>query len=124
MSDVIEVEGLSTAIGEILDEYSEEVKEKTAEASKKAAAYTIRMLKATSPRKSGDYAGGWKQKSYRGGLRLVYNDKKPQLTHLLNNGHTIRNGVGTYGYKPGDGHITKAEEQGNAKFVEEVKRQL
>ena len=39
MSDVVEVEGLSAAIGEILDEYSEVVKEKTAEASKKAAAY-------------------------------------------------------------------------------------
>ena len=38
MSDVVEVEGLSAVIGEILDEYSEEVKEKTAEASKKAAA--------------------------------------------------------------------------------------
>ena len=124
MSDVVEVEGLSTVFGEILDVYSEEVKEKTAEASKKAAAYTIRMLKATSPKDSGEYASGWKQKSYRGGFRLVYNEKKPQLTHLLNNGHIIRNGVGTYDYMPGDGHITRAEEQGNAKFVEEVKRRL
>lgn len=124
MSDVVEVEGLSAVIGEILDEYSDEVKEKTAEASKKAAAYTIRMLKATSPRSSGDYADGWKQKSYRGGLRLVYNDVKPQLTYLLNNGHVVRNGVGTYRYWTGDGHITKAEAAGNAKFVEEVKKSL
>ena len=124
MIDVVEVEGLSAVIGEILDEYSEEVKEKTAEASKKAAAYTIRMLKATSPKDSGEYAGGWKQKSYRGGFRLVYNDKKPQLTYLLNNGHVVRNGVGTYRYWTGDGHITKAEAAGNAKFVEEVKKLL
>ena len=54
----------------------------------------------------------------------MYNDKKPQLTYLLNNGHTIRNGVGTYGYYQGDGHITKAEAAGNAKFVEEVKKLL
>ena len=54
----------------------------------------------------------------------MYNDKKPQLTYILNNGHTIRNGVGTYGYYQGDGHITKAEAEGNAKFVEEVKKLL
>lgn len=124
MSDVVTVEGLSVKIGEILNEYSEEVQRSTEEAAQKAASYTVRLLKSTSPRKSGEYAEGWRQKKFRGNYRIVYNSKKPQLTSLLNNGHIIRNGVGTYGHVPGDGHITKAEKQGNDKFLQEVKSNL
>lgn len=112
-------EGLTISIGKILESYSEEMKELTFRCAKQAADETRRLLKATSPRMTGAYAGGWSVKKGKDSY-TVYN-KNPGLTHLLEKGHVTRNGTGrTYDPTPAHPHISDAEIFGTERFVELV----
>ena len=55
---------------------------------------------------------------------IVHNSKFAYLTHLLNNGHIIRNKYGTYGRKNGDNHIGKVEQWANQEVESEIERKL
>lgn len=118
------IEGLAE-LNKLLDEYSAEVKEAEKKARNKAAKDTAAQLKNTSAKSSGggEYASGWKSKD-SGKETVVYNAKKPQLTHLLENGHVIRNKYGEYGRTNGDGKIAEAEQFGADKYVLEIERLL
>jgi len=55
---------------------------------------------------------------------VVHNTKHYQLTHLLENGHVVRNKKGTYGRAPAIKHIAPVEEWANNELPNEIERSL
>lgn len=111
MARKIPLQELEIAIVKELSEYSDEVTEGIKREVKSVAKEAVRTLKSTSPRDTGEYAQGWASKvEYESekDIRVrIYNRKKPQLTHLLENGHAKVNG-GRVNGKP---HIGPTEQQ-------------
>lgn len=85
---------LEVELTKALEEYADKVEKVTEKDLKKVAQNTAKELRATSPKKTGEYARGWTVKRVTGfgGLRgyTVYNKAKPGLTHLLEKGHKVR----------------------------------
>lgn len=119
---------LTSQLSEIFDDYSRDMKRKVNNSVDKVGKESVQQLKNTSPKKSGDYARGWKLKRERGrnGINdvTIHNATDYHLTHLLENGHVIRNKKGTYGRTRGIIHIAPVEEYFNSEVVEEIKREL
>lgn len=122
------VEQLHSAIMNILEEYSEEVERKSGECVRKIAQQGAKTLRSVSPRKSGDYAGGWtyqvkKKRLWTEGT--IYNSKKPGLPHLLEYGHVTRNGTGrVFDDTPAHPHIKDVEEQIITDFEDSIKGEI
>lgn len=118
---------IQNQMADILDDVSQDVRRTTANAQDKIAKEAVQKLKNTSPKKSGDYAKGWsiKRERTRTGIPdiKIYN-KIYQLTHLLENGHIIRNAKGEYGRYNGIKHIKPVEEWANAELPEEIEKEL
>lgn len=111
-------------LADILNEYGREVK---AVADKEIAAVakeSVAKLKSTSPRKSGAYARGWRVKKDRDGSAIVHNATNYQLTHLLENGHIIKNKKGTYGRTNGIKHIEPVEQWANGELVQRIETDI
>lgn len=119
---------VSVQVEKILDDYSVEVKRATNNSMDVVAKECVSKLKATSPKKSGSYARGWGIKRQRGsgGINTVtvHNRTDYQLTHLLENGHVIRNKKGTYGRTSGIKHIAPVEEWAQSELPAEIEREL
>lgn len=119
---------ISDELMAILDECAEDVKREANEIIDAVAKETASRLKSTSPSDSGEYAKGWAVKRERGNRGIntvtVHNKNKPQLTHLLEHGHLIRNGSGTYGRTEPITHIKPAEEWANAEVMARIKRSI
>ena len=98
-----------------LDDIMETVKKRVDGATDRAITQTAKesaqKLKNTSPKRTGDYAKGWRVKKRGKHDQIVYNATNYQLTHLLENGHVIRNKKGTYGRTTGDHHISDVEKE-------------
>lgn len=114
-------------VEKILDEYSVEVKRATNNSMDVVAKEAVSKLRNTSPRRTGAYARGWKLKRERGsgGINTVtVHNRVYQLTHLLENGHIVRNKKGTYGRAPGIKHIAPVEEWAQSELPLEIEREL
>lgn len=111
-------------LAEILNDYDKEVREIAKKDIQKVAKDTAKDLRQTSPKKTGDYAKNWSTKQMNGGW-VVYN-KAPtyRLTHLLENGHVIRNQAGTYGRTQGEKHIEPAEQRASEELVKKIEEDL
>jgi len=121
------MESLTVQMSRILEEYSEDLQDATNDAIEKVAKEAVQKLKNTSPKKTGDYARGWKVKREKGRgniATLIVHNKEYQLTHLLENGHIVRNKKGTYGRAPAIKHIKPVEEWANTELPQEIERQL
>lgn len=121
-------ETITVQLSKILEEYDDHVQDVTNNVLKKAARDAVKDLKNRSPKKTGSYAAGWSVKSMaRNGKILslvVYNRTDYQLTHLLENGHMIRNKKGTYGRAPAHKHIAPVADRVNSEVPQEIERQL
>ena len=119
---------VTVQMDKILDSYSREVQEATNKAIDSVAKESASKLRDTSPRKTGDYAKGWKVKKERGkdGLQtaIVHNKTNYQLTHLLENGHVVRNKKGTYGRTRAIKHIAPVEEWAVDELPREIEERL
>lgn len=117
----IKVSDLAQAVAQELADYSQDVTDGVKKDVKQVAKDVVTELKQTSPRNSGDYAKGWKSRvEYESpeDIRVrVYNSKKPQLTHLLENGHAKQNG----GRVNGIPHIGPAEQRAEDSLEGKVK---
>lgn len=116
-------------MADILDTYSKEVRRATNNAQDKIAKDCVQKLKNTFPRKTGSYAKGWAVKRARSKSRgivdvTVHNKTDYQLTHLLENGHVIRNGKGEYGRTNGIKHIAPVADWANDELPREIEREL
>lgn len=109
---------------ELLNEVSKEAREAGANGIKKIAKESVTKLRNTSPKKTGSYAKGWTAKK-NGDMNIVVHNKTDyQLTHLLENGHIIKNKKGTYGRTNGIKHIAPVEEWASEALPEEIMREL
>lgn len=123
---------LVAEVNAALEEYVHDVQIAIDEAAKEAAELTQRQLKATSPKREkgkgkGTYARNWKiKKRYDSHLvsYVVYNGKRPGMTHLLEHGHVSRNQYGSYGRVRAIPHIGPAAEAGIQRFELGVKARL
>ena len=106
-------------IKKILNEYSDEVQEDIIDCAENVAKKGANKLKQTSPRKTGEYASGWRVKTtkQKGEVScVIYNAKKWQLTHLLEKSHLLRNGKSSTPIV----HIAPVEQQCIKEYESEV----
>jgi hypothetical protein len=86
---------IAESLQEFSDEKTKEIKSILTDKSKELA----ENIKKDSPKKSGEYSKGWTAtKQYEDNLNIsyvVHNKNKPQITHLLENGHMNRDGSRT-----------------------------
>lgn len=121
---------ITKEIQEIFDEYSRDMKRKVNNSVDKVGKESVNQLKATSPKRPGhgEYAKSWGIKRERGrnGINdlTIRNKDHYRLTHLLENGHVVRNKKGTYGRAPAYKHIKPVEDYFNSEVVAEIKREL
>lgn len=114
----------------LLQDYIGDATEIVEKSARDAADICTNQLRNTSPSgrgRKGHYSSGWTVKEESSGRIasfIVYNKKKPQLTHLLENGHVIRNKKGTYGRTKPIKHIEPAEEAAVQKFELRVRARL
>ena len=121
-------ETVSVQMKEIIDEYNDRVRNATRVAIQRVGRETVKKLKNTSPKKTGSYASGWRVKKLiaKNDVTdvIVHNATDYQLTHLLENGHVVRNKKGTYGRAPAHKHIAPVEEWANNELPLEIEREL
>lgn len=130
MGQKISIGELADTIMESLEEFNELATEEMEKIAKKVAKEGTKKLKATSPRgkgsggRKGHYADGWSVKYIQEGANkfsfVVHNNKKPGLTHLLENGHQLPQGGRAKAYP----HIKEVEEWCNEEFERRVKARL
>lgn len=102
-------------------EYTRDVEESVepiVDAVSKEALYD---LKGRSPKKTGDYAKGWRRAKKNRGTgqyaRIIYNARKPGLAHLLEKGHALRGGGRAAAFP----HIAPVAEEYGAKLADDLK---
>lgn len=89
----IEIKDFSIAISEALDEYGMDVREAVAKAVEATGKKALKVVRAKSPVKTGEYKKGWRLKRSRGGVFhdraavTIYNHTNGPFVHLLENGH-------------------------------------
>lgn len=117
----IKIDDLSAVVVKELSEYEQGVADNLKKEIKQVAKEAAQELKITSPKNTGVYASSWKSRKVyedNSDIRVrVYNAKKPQITHLLENGYAKRNG----GRVEGRPHIRPAEENAEKKLGSKVK---
>lgn len=122
MSDI----DISREILDALSKYSNDVVNRVNVTAEKCANELRKELKNTSPKKTGDYAKGWRVKKadyskYDLGRYVIHNATDYQLTHLLEYGHAINGGTQRVKAYP---HIEKAKEKAAQNFVREVEKAI
>ena len=119
---------ISDDITRIVEQYGRQAREAVEKAVRKTGRETAKDLRNTSPKRTGAYASSWSTKVTRSSGRLigvtVYNKEHYQLTHLLENGHVIKNKKGEYGRTRPIKHIEPAEQKGIADFEEYAREEL
>lgn len=126
MARTVKINDLASAIAKELSEYNQEVTDGLKDDIRTVSKECAKEIRQNASKDSGEYAKGWKTKTAyesRDDIRItVYNSKKPQLAHLLENGHVLKgkNGkvLGTVGAKP---HIRPAEQNAEKKLMKKVK---
>ena len=114
---------LSVQMADLLDAVDRETKAAIRKDFNAVAKECVQKLKSTSPKRSGSYASGWTVKK-EGDDYIVHNKTDYQLTHLLENGHVIRNAKGEYGRTKAHKHIEPVEQWANEELPRRVMSDL
>ena len=117
---------------EILDDYTVELVRATNAAEHKMAKEAVNKLRNTSPKRKtkggGKYAKSWRVRTDRGSGGIdtvtVHNKDHYQLTHLLENGHVVKNKKGTYGRTSPQKHIGPVNDWACDELPREIEREL
>ena len=116
---------LTIDIKKILNDFSVDVQEGITKAAEQIAKQGAADLKATSPRRTGKYAKGWRVKTNKGYGFVeceIYNANSPGLTHLLEHGHKITRNGRKVGVANAKVHIKPVEEKVNREFEKAVEK--
>ncbi len=109
------MDDFASEIARTLAEYSSDVKRGLDNAKKQVAQDTVKRLKQTSPKLTGEYRKGWKTKKVKT-AQVIHNKTEYRLTHLLEKGHAKRGG-GRVAAIP---HIAPAEEIAIRDYIEKA----
>lgn len=127
MARGIRTESLSIEIGAALEAYADDVAEDLKREAKEVAKEAVKKLKETSPvgrGTKGHYKDGWTSKVESDDASsiniVIYNKKKPGLTHLLEKGHAKRGG----GRVEGIPHIAPVEKWAEREYADREKARL
>lgn len=123
MGSKIKLSQLADEMTKMYKEYSDEVIKAMPEATKKAAKACVKSLKANAPKKSGEYAGSFKQKTTESSsskTEITVYSTLPGLPHLLEFGHAKKNQYGYYGVTGAHPHWAPAEDEANKVLEEEI----
>lgn len=117
----VSIDELANVLILTLEAYGDEVNEVVKDEVRAAAKDAAKELRKTSPKKTGEYAKGWKYKTAfesAEDIRMsVYNSTKPQLTHLLEHGHAKVNG----GRVEAKVHIAPVKNKTEERLVHKIK---
>lgn len=121
-------ETISVQMRKILDAYEDRVKNVYEASVSRVSREAVQRLRNTSPKKSGSYARGWSLKKVKSRANvtdvIVHNRTDYQLTHLLENGHVIRNKKGEYGRTRPIKHIAPVAEWAENELPNDIERGL
>ena len=121
-------ETISVQMRKILDAYEDRVENVYEASVSRVSREAVQRLRNTSPKKSGSYARGWTLKKVKSRANvtdvIVHNRTDYQLTHLLENGHVIRNKKGTYGRTRPIKHIAPVAEWAENELPNDIERGL
>ena len=128
MSNKVSPSDMSKVLNDFLMNYCEDIQEDVEECVDKITKEARDELKETSPRGKGNranpYHTGWSVKLQKKGKnqyhKVVWNKTNYQLTHLLEFGHSTRNG----GFTKAIPHIRPIEEKYNVEFVDLVEQKI
>lgn len=129
MADTVTIDGLAAAITKVLSDYETVAVSTVETAVSETARETVKNLRSSSPKRTGDYAKSWTQKTGSAGsaserVRVIYNKEHYRLTHLLEHGHALRRGGRTYGRVKAYPHISAAEQRAAEALVQRLKEKL
>ena len=120
---------VAVQLDDILTDYTGQLRMRVSEANMAVAKEAVQKLKNDSPKGSPHrrkYAEGWttKVEKTRYGIKnvIVWNRTNYQLTHLLENGHIVRNKKGVYGRAEPIKHIEPVEEWAVDELPREIER--
>lgn len=111
-----------------LEKYGNVCVDEVKKAVKDTAKECVKDIKSRSPHNTGDYRRGWRQSvMYENANEIridIHNAKKPQLTHLLEFGHIVRNRpggkvLGKAGEHP---HIRPAELKAKSELTKKIEK--
>lgn len=131
MSQQIQISEMEKVIMDALEEYAEKAADVIGETLPIIGQETAQDLRATSPKRTGEYAASWTygMQTSRGSKKknklVVYNKKHYRIVHLLEHGHAKRNG----GRSEGEGygqviHVKPAQERAEKKAIEQITDKL
>lgn len=120
---------LAKVVSEVVAEYGEEVEREVAKILPEVADEVVNELHTNpTPMESGEYRQGWAttpETSATGRVTVtVYNETKPQLTHLLEFGHALKRGGRTIGQVAPRKHIQKRSDYAEKLLMKKVEDQL
>lgn len=123
--------GFTAQLNDILEDFYEVVRDEFEGAEKDVAEECVRRLKSVTWKTNTGkrYSATWTLKKAKGwggyvpGY-IVHNSKNYQLTHLLENGHVIRNKKGTYGRTAPHKHIEPVYEWAQGELEREIRQRI
>ena len=108
---------ITSCFRECVEDNAAAVAENSAQAGKRA----VKLLKQKNRQRTGAYKKGWKAtiETDETGTACTVHNRVYQLTHLLENGHKVKNQTGkVYGDVPGDGVIREVADQVAMEFAQ------
>lgn len=123
----VNIDKLALEIMRSLEAYKDLMVDDMTEAVNATAKETVKMLKSSSPKRSGDYAKDWASKrdsnlgkKWRYSMVVYQKGENYSLTHLLEKGHALVRGGRKVGSSPAITHIAPAEEFAAEMLMDEI----
>lgn len=113
----VNISDLSITIADLMSEYTTEIEKGLEKAKTDTANEGVKELRATSPKKTGDYGRGWSKKKVDSAV-VVHNKTEYRLTHLLEKGHVNRDGSRSKKFV----HIAPVEEKMITSFEKRIEK--
>lgn len=117
---MISIDSMATEITKAFKDYTQDVTESIESEVETRSNVLTKEIKAKSPRKTGEYAKGWRRKKVGSGGNLsyvTYNKTRGSLVHLLEKGHAKRGG----GRVAGKPHVGPAADRETSLLEQNIK---